>query len=62
VVGHDDVESAQFAIPSLSTVRVPKFRLGFESTEALIEMIRNGKEDQGMAKVYEPTLIVRETS
>jgi len=62
VVGHDDVESAQFATPSLSTVRVPKFRLGFESTEALIEMIRKGKEHQGMARVYEPNLIVRETS
>lgn len=62
VVGHDDVESAQFTIPSLSTVRVPKFRLGFESTEALIDMLKNGKENQEMAKVYEPKLIVRETS
>ncbi len=62
VVGHDDVESAQFATPSLSTVRVPKFRLGFESTEALITLIGKGKEHEGMAKVYEPNLIVRETS
>jgi LacI family transcriptional regulator, galactose operon repressor len=62
VVGHDDVESAQFATPSLSTVRVPKFRLGFESTEALIAMIGKGKEHEGTAKVYEPKLIVRETS
>jgi LacI family transcriptional regulator len=62
VIGHDDVESAEFATPSLSTVRVPKFRLGFESTEALIDMIKNGKENQVMAKVYEPKLIVRETS
>jgi len=40
VVGHDDIAEAAFFSPALSTVRVPKYRLGYESAVSLIEMIR----------------------
>ena len=62
VVGHDDVESAQYFTPSLSTVRVPKYTLGFESAECLITMIQHNDKEVDTQRVYEPELIVRESS
>jgi LacI family transcriptional regulator len=62
VVGHDDVEVAQSFIPRLTTVQVPKYRLGLESARALLELIEPGPEASLPQKVvYEPELVVRET-
>lgn len=62
VIGHDDVESAQFFTPSLSTVRVPKYKLGFDSAECLIKMIQQDQPDLENQVIYEPELVVRESS
>jgi LacI family transcriptional regulator len=62
VVGHDDVENARFHVPSLSSVRVPKYRLGFESAEWLIHAILGDGAGVPEQKVYVPELVVRETS
>lgn len=60
LLGHDDVAAAPFYIPALSTIRVPKYRLGYESAKELVELIG----DSGFPEkrlVFEPELIVRET-
>jgi LacI family transcriptional regulator len=62
VVSHDDVDSAQFFNPSLTTIRVPKYNLGFESAECLINMIQHTEKEVDNQRVYEPALIVRESS
>ena len=62
VVGHDDVENAQFFTPSLTTVRVPKYKLGVESATCLINMIQNDEKNSKNQTIYEPELIVRESS
>lgn len=62
VVGHDDVESARYFHPSLTTIRVPKYTLGFESAECLIKMIQHADQEVDHQRVYEPELIVRESS
>ena len=62
VVGHDNVENAQFFAPSLSTVRIPKYKLGFDSAECLINIIQHNQTDPENRVVYEPELIVRESS
>ena len=62
VIGHDDVENAQYFTPSLTTIRVPKYKLGFESAECLIKMIRHDQTDLKNQIIYEPELIVRESS
>ncbi len=62
VLGHDDVENAQYFAPSLSTVRVPKYKLGFDSAECLIRIIQHNQPDPENQVVYEPELIVRESS
>ncbi|MCX7027135.1 MAG: LacI family DNA-binding transcriptional regulator [Spirochaetes bacterium] len=62
VIGHDDVEVAQSFIPRLTTIQVPKYRLGMESARALLELIDPGLETSMLQHVvYEPELIIRET-
>ncbi|MFP4179884.1 MAG: LacI family DNA-binding transcriptional regulator [Spirochaetaceae bacterium] len=60
VVGHDDIEEAKHFIPALSTIRVSKYRLGYESAECLIEKIQN-KNSSSKSVIYNPEMIVRET-
>jgi LacI family transcriptional regulator len=62
VIGHDNVEMAQFSSPSLSTIRVPKYTLGFESAESLIKMIKSRDPELRFQKVYRPRLVARESS
>ena len=62
VIGHDDIEIAQSFIPRLTTVQVPKYRLGFESAASLLESIEPHKEGSLPKNVvYKPELIIRET-
>lgn len=62
VVGHDDIEIAQSFIPRLTTIQIPKYRLGLESAFALLELIEHGKEASSIQRiVYKPELIIRET-
>lgn len=62
VVGHDDVEVAQSFIPRLTTIQVPKYRLGLESARALLDLIEPSEELPLPKRViYEPSLIVRDS-
>lgn len=61
VLGHDDIEAARHYTPSISTVRVPKYRLGYESASCLMDLIRNKGNKNTTNTVYEPELVVRET-
>lgn len=63
VIGHDDIDIASSFIPRLTTVHVPKYRLGFESAQALLDRI-DTREDGRLLDhhvVYEPELVVRKT-
>ena len=62
VVAHDDVEAAQYFTPSLSTVNVPKYRLGKEAAQYLLELIEDGDSMGPRQKMYEPRLAIRESS
>lgn len=61
VLGHDDIEAARHHTPSVSTIRVPKYRLGYESASCLMGLVRQGREGSKTAMVYEPELVARET-
>ncbi len=60
IIGHDDIDEAAMLIPSLTTVRVPKYSLGFESASSLIHLIE-GKDNFTKTITYTPELIIRET-
>jgi len=62
VIGHDDIETAQYFIPRLTTIHVPKYRLGYDSASALLEQIEGKKSVTVPAHtIYEPRLVTRET-
>ena len=60
VIGHDDIAEAQYYKPALSSVKVSRYKLGYESAESLLKIIE-GRIENPVNRVYEPELIIRET-
>jgi DNA-binding LacI/PurR family transcriptional regulator len=60
VVGFDDINTAAFQNPSLTTIRQPLREMGMQAARVLVERLR-GKEDPGQVSVT-PELIVREST
>ena len=60
VVGFDDIHSAAFQNPSLTTIRQPLREMGMKAARVLVERLK-GKEDPGQISV-KPELIVREST
>ena len=60
VVGFDDIHSAAFQNPSLTTIRQPLREMGMRAARILVDRLR-GKEDPGRVSV-KPELIVREST
>ena len=61
IVGFDDIPSAAFNIPSLTTVRQPLVCMGQVAAETLLERI-NGRDDYPSTIAIEPELVVREST
>jgi DNA-binding LacI/PurR family transcriptional regulator len=63
VVGFDDIQSAAYQNPALTTVRQPLREMGRIAAETLLRRIRrSGPDSPGGEIMVEPKLIVRETS
>ena len=60
VFGHDDVKEAQYSNPSLSTIKVPKYNLGYKSASSLLQLIENS-DTPVENRIFEPKLIIRES-
>jgi LacI family transcriptional regulator len=60
VTGFDDIATADFIQPALTTVRLPKAELGRRSWELLRERLGNGTSTVSVR--LEPSLIVREST
>jgi len=61
VVGFDDIQSAAYNTPSLTTVQQPLDKMGQIAAETLIQLIEE-KEDVPSKIAIEPTLVIRESS
>lgn len=61
VIGVDDIDMAQYIIPALTTVALPKARIGEMSARMLIDLIE-GREVENPRILLKPELIVRETT
>jgi DNA-binding LacI/PurR family transcriptional regulator len=61
VVGFDDIPSAAFNTPSLTTVRQPLARMGQVAAQTLLERIA-GKNDSPSEIAIEPEFVVREST
>jgi LacI family transcriptional regulator len=63
VVGFDDIQSAAFCTPSLTTVRQPLNEMGKRGAQILLERIANPDKTELTAEVViEPELVVREST
>jgi DNA-binding LacI/PurR family transcriptional regulator len=62
LVGFDDVEEAEYAVPSLTTIAPDKTRIAEAAIEALLDRIANG--DDAPRRLVQPgyRLVVRESS
>lgn len=62
VVGFDDIQSAAYSTPSLTTVRQPLFEMGQRGAQVLLERIANREAPYPAEIVMAPELIVREST
>jgi DNA-binding LacI/PurR family transcriptional regulator len=61
VIGFDDIKSAAFHYPSLTTVRQPLWDMGASAAKILLARIE-GEEDYPQEVLVEPELIIREST
>jgi DNA-binding LacI/PurR family transcriptional regulator len=62
VVGFDDIQSAAYSTPSLTTVRQPLFEMGRRGAEVLLDRIANREKEYPGEIVMAPEFIVREST
>jgi DNA-binding LacI/PurR family transcriptional regulator len=62
VVGFDDIQSAAYQNPALTTVRQPLQEMGRIAAETLLSRIRSSGSNPGGEITVEPKLILRETT
>jgi LacI family transcriptional regulator len=62
VIGFDDISSAMYYTPSLTTIRQPLRRMGEIAAQLLLRRIQSPKEAYPETIVFEPELMVRETT
>ena len=62
VVGFDDIQSAAYSTPSLTTVRQPLLEMGKRGAQVLLERIANREKEFPSEIVMAPELIVREST
>ncbi len=58
LVGFDDIPTSRYVFPSLTTVRLPAFGLGWAAADLLIRLI-NRKEVEEMQVILDTELVVR---
>jgi len=62
VVGFDDIQSAAYSIPSLTTVRQPLAQMGERGAQILLERIANRESQYPTEIVMTPELVIREST
>lgn len=62
VVGFDDIESAAFQTPSLTTIRQPLYAMGVLAAETILRSIRKQQHVPESDLTVRPELIVREST
>jgi LacI family transcriptional regulator len=62
IVGYDDIDFAAAAAVPLTSVRKPRVELGRRAAELLLDEATRGSEHVHEQPVFEPTLVVRESS
>ncbi len=61
LIGFDDIPTAAYFDPPLTTIRLPAYKIGREAGEKLIQIIR-GQEPQPLQNLLDTKLIIREST
>lgn len=59
IIGHDDINMASIIRPKLTTVRQPKYEMGVNSVNLLVDLIK--KEKEITDKVYKTKIVERQS-
>jgi LacI family transcriptional regulator len=62
LIGYDDIRFAASSLVPLTTLRMPSFQLGYEGTKLLIDEATEGTEHKHRKLLFEPELIIREST
>ncbi|HEY7124141.1 MAG TPA: LacI family DNA-binding transcriptional regulator [Ktedonobacterales bacterium] len=62
VVGYDDVDFANVLSPPLTTIRQPKYELGYKAAQLLLEETQHPEHHTHDQVLFRPELLVRESS
>jgi LacI family transcriptional regulator len=62
VVGFDDIQSAAYSTPSLTTVRQPLTEMGKRGAQVLLDRIANRENEHPSEIVMAPEFVVREST
>ncbi len=63
LAGFDDIPSARFMTPPLTTVHVPIREIGVSALNTLVDLIRNGSESaQAVTRMLPAELVIREST
>jgi len=63
IVGFDDIQTAAYSTPSLTTVRQPLYEMGKHGARLLLDRIANPAATELCAEVVmQPELVVREST
>jgi LacI family transcriptional regulator len=62
IVGFDDIISASFQAPKLTTVRQPLREMGIEGARMLLERIKSPTKEFAAELLMQPQLIIREST
>ncbi len=62
VVGYDDVDFANVLSPPLTTIRQPKYELGYKAAQLLLEETQDPDHHTHQQVIFQPELLVRESS
>ena len=62
VIGFDDIATANFTTPRLTTIRQPLQRMGEVAAQLLLKRIQHPKELYPDTIMFEPELVVREST
>jgi DNA-binding LacI/PurR family transcriptional regulator len=61
-VGFDDIQSAAYSTPSLTTVRQPLMEMGQRGAQILLERIANREAEYPSEIVMSPEFVLREST
>jgi LacI family repressor for deo operon, udp, cdd, tsx, nupC, and nupG len=62
VIGCDDVPMAAYAYPPLTTIGLPKYRIGKLAVSTLLKMCQDSSDQSGSFMLMESPLIIREST